>query len=82
MRICAVVLIVLTLLSRPASGQASALDRQTDREQMEAIPARWEHAAYRNSTQRRVSWGQNTRLADTVPDSQCFAELRKTSGVA
>jgi len=24
-----------------------------------------------------VSWGQNTRLADTVPDSECFAELRK-----
>jgi hypothetical protein len=37
---------------------------------------------FRNSTQRGVSWGQNTRLADTVPDSQCFAELRKTSGVA
>ena len=26
-----------------------------------------------------VSWGQNTRLADTVPDSECFAELRKAS---
>ncbi len=26
-----------------------------------------------------VSWGQNTRLADTVPDSDCFAELRKAS---
>lgn len=25
----------------------------------------------------RVSWGQNTRLADTVPDSECFLELRK-----
>ncbi len=24
-----------------------------------------------------VSWGQNTRLADTVPDSECFVELRK-----
>ena len=24
-----------------------------------------------------VSWGQNTRLADTVPDSECFAELQK-----
>jgi uncharacterized protein (TIGR02246 family) len=24
-----------------------------------------------------VSWGQNTRLADTVPDSECFSELRK-----
>jgi uncharacterized protein (TIGR02246 family) len=24
-----------------------------------------------------VSWGQNTRLADTVPDSECFADLRK-----
>ena len=23
-----------------------------------------------------VSWGQNTRLADTAPDSECFAELR------
>ena len=173
MRIYAVVLIVLTLLSRPASGQAPALDRQADREQIEAILARWEHAwnthdmqafgtmfhddgvwvlwtgavwvgrraiadghadvhrtVFRNSTQRErleeltfvgpdaavvrfcstligderapdklvrsrkflvvtrkagtwgVSWGQNTRLADTVPDSQCFAELRKTSGVA
>jgi uncharacterized protein (TIGR02246 family) len=28
----------------------------------------------------RVSWGQNTRLAETVPDSECFAELRKASG--
>jgi len=26
-----------------------------------------------------VSWGQNTRLADTVPDSECFADLRKAS---
>ena len=26
-----------------------------------------------------VSWGQNTRLADTVPDSACFTELRKSS---
>jgi uncharacterized protein (TIGR02246 family) len=24
-----------------------------------------------------VSWGQNTRLADSVPDSECFVELRK-----
>jgi uncharacterized protein (TIGR02246 family) len=24
-----------------------------------------------------ISWGQNTRLADTVPDSGCFADLRK-----
>jgi uncharacterized protein (TIGR02246 family) len=27
-----------------------------------------------------VSWGQNTRLADTAPDSDCFAELRKAHG--
>ena len=26
----------------------------------------------------RVGWGQNTRLADTVPDSECFVALRKT----
>jgi uncharacterized protein (TIGR02246 family) len=26
-----------------------------------------------------ISWGQNTRLADSVPDSECFAELRKAS---
>ena len=26
-----------------------------------------------------VSLGQNTRLADTVPDSECFADLRKAS---
>src|SRR5262245_52932713 len=25
----------------------------------------------------RVGWGQNTRLADTVPDSECFESLRK-----
>lgn len=25
----------------------------------------------------KISWGQNTRLADTVPDSECFVELRK-----
>lgn len=25
-----------------------------------------------------VSWGQNTRLADTVPDSECFVELRRS----
>ncbi|HEX6638666.1 MAG TPA: SgcJ/EcaC family oxidoreductase [Steroidobacteraceae bacterium] len=29
-----------------------------------------------------VSWGQNTRLADTVPDSECFIELRKRSAGA
>jgi uncharacterized protein (TIGR02246 family) len=26
-----------------------------------------------------ISWGQNTRLADTVPDSECFSELRKAN---
>jgi uncharacterized protein (TIGR02246 family) len=25
----------------------------------------------------KVSWGQNTRLASSVPDSDCFAKLRK-----
>ena len=25
----------------------------------------------------KVSWGQNTRLADTVPDSECFRILQK-----
>jgi uncharacterized protein (TIGR02246 family) len=25
----------------------------------------------------RMSWGQNTRLRDDVPDSECFAKLRK-----
>jgi uncharacterized protein (TIGR02246 family) len=29
-----------------------------------------------------VSWGQNTRLADTVPDSECFVELRKRNAAA
>ena len=29
----------------------------------------------------RVGWGQNTRLADTVPDSECFTALRKLHGV-
>jgi uncharacterized protein (TIGR02246 family) len=24
----------------------------------------------------RIGWGQNTRLADTAPDSECFAALR------
>ena len=27
----------------------------------------------------KVSWGQNTRLASSVPDSECFATLRKRS---
>jgi uncharacterized protein (TIGR02246 family) len=27
--------------------------------------------------QWKVSWGQNTRLQDTVPDSECFTTLRK-----
>jgi uncharacterized protein (TIGR02246 family) len=26
----------------------------------------------------KMSWGQNTRLRDEVPDSECFARLRKT----
>jgi uncharacterized protein (TIGR02246 family) len=26
-----------------------------------------------------ISWGQNTRLADTAPDSECFSELRKAA---
>ena len=30
----------------------------------------------------RVGWGQNTRLADTVPDSECFVTLRKALGGA
>lgn len=25
----------------------------------------------------KVAWGQNTRLADSVPDSECFVELRQ-----
>jgi hypothetical protein len=25
----------------------------------------------------KIGWGQNTRLADSVPDSDCFVELRK-----
>jgi hypothetical protein len=25
----------------------------------------------------KVSWGQNTRLASTVPDSECFSILRQ-----
>jgi hypothetical protein len=25
----------------------------------------------------KMSWGQNTRLRDEVPDSECFARLRK-----
>jgi hypothetical protein len=25
----------------------------------------------------KIGWGQNTRLADTVPDSDCFVALRK-----
>jgi non-heme chloroperoxidase len=28
----------------------------------------------------KVSWGQNTRLASSVPDSDCFAKLRKRGG--
>ena len=28
----------------------------------------------------RMSWGQNTRLRDNVPDSECFAALRKRGG--
>ena len=28
----------------------------------------------------RIGWGQNTRLGDTVPDSECFVSLRKTMG--
>jgi uncharacterized protein (TIGR02246 family) len=30
----------------------------------------------------RVGWGQNTRLADTVPDSECFVTLRRAHGGA
>lgn len=30
----------------------------------------------------RVAWGQNTRLADTLPDSDCFLALRKAHGGA
>lgn len=30
----------------------------------------------------KISWGQNTRLADTVPDSDCFLLLRKAEGGA
>ena len=29
-----------------------------------------------------IGWGQNTRLAETVPDSECFASLRKVEGGA
>ena len=25
----------------------------------------------------KIGWGQNMRLADTVPDSDCFVSLRK-----
>ena len=28
----------------------------------------------------RVGWGQNTRLAETVPDSECFVTLRNAHG--
>jgi uncharacterized protein (TIGR02246 family) len=28
----------------------------------------------------KISWGQNTRLQDTVPDPECFTELRKRGG--
>jgi uncharacterized protein (TIGR02246 family) len=28
----------------------------------------------------KVSWGQNTRLRDDVPESECFAALRKRGG--
>jgi uncharacterized protein (TIGR02246 family) len=28
----------------------------------------------------KVSWGQNTRMADSVPDSVCFTTLRKRMG--
>jgi uncharacterized protein (TIGR02246 family) len=27
----------------------------------------------------KIGWGQNTRLSDTVPDSDCFVELRKAA---
>ena len=30
----------------------------------------------------KIGWGQNTRLADTVPDSDCFAALRKSGNGA
>jgi uncharacterized protein (TIGR02246 family) len=30
----------------------------------------------------KISWGQNTRLSDAVPDSDCFAQLRKSAGNA
>lgn len=30
----------------------------------------------------KVGWGQNTRLADTVPDSDCFTELRRKTNNA
>lgn len=30
----------------------------------------------------RIGWGQNTRLADTVADSECFTSLRKAHGGA
>jgi hypothetical protein len=28
----------------------------------------------------KVSWGQNTRLRADVPESECFATLRKRGG--
>jgi uncharacterized protein (TIGR02246 family) len=30
----------------------------------------------RRAGEWKISWGQNTRLADTVPDSDCFRSLR------
>lgn len=32
----------------------------------------------KRETSWKVSWGQNTRLADSVPDSECFTQLRKS----
>lgn len=30
----------------------------------------------------KIGWGQNTRLSDQVPDSDCFTALRKSAGIA
>lgn len=34
----------------------------------------------RRNEQWKIGWGQNTRLAETVPDSECFVALKAKAG--
>ena len=58
------------------SQRDQSMGSAADRDQITAIVTRWETAWNTHD----MSWGQNTRLRADVPDSECFATLRKRSG--